>query len=326
MSRNINQTLLESLFWNPKPLPRKERIYLILRDRIFPGPELYIEFLSIHEAYEKIELAKDILQRLCFEANFPPPFSLFTNLINCERDSANRSGSPGYLPQDHLVHIVNTYLLGIYVFFYHPTFNRDLSNCFKNRRVDENYDPMLNSTKDFVSSWKYFCLFHDIAYPIESLLKGPSAQGKESLPYTGIYNHIPKHLKAEWSAEAISRLVLIWELLHDSKNVELQSIFYRLDYEYRDANGQEFRYSPYQGYLGIDKVCSYEHLKLFLGFIPKEDIISVLFDAFSELPLGFHLILSGREHIFVISDTNLNLPKHKIELYLRREESLIEPE
>lgn len=171
MKDGINKTLLEHLFLNPKPLQRKNVLYFELQTRIFPQSEEYIKFLSINDMNEKVELAKKILQRLCFESNYPPPYYLLTNLINFEKDNINKSKTKNYIPQDHMVHTLNTYILGIFLFFYHRILNRDLTNSFMHKRNELESDLVLNATKDFISSWKYFCLFHDLAYPIEVLYK-----------------------------------------------------------------------------------------------------------------------------------------------------------
>ena len=170
----INETLLSALFENPQPQPQKEevlRFYRELNDRIFPNRSLFISYLKAQVIDSQYEYAAKILHSLCFYSNFPPPYYALTD-INCvENYQKNKTQKADrYIPRYHFLHIVNLYILGIYIFFYDPEFYTQivLENRFE-RSNQECENVKRDCIKDFLSEWKYFCLYHDVGYSAEAL-------------------------------------------------------------------------------------------------------------------------------------------------------------
>ena len=105
MEKNINANLLNALFISPKPLTEKIETYNLLFARIFPEKEGFINFLSTNDENQKLKIAKRLIQRLCFESNFPPAYELLINLLTFEDSEVNQSKNNMYVPQDHFIHI-----------------------------------------------------------------------------------------------------------------------------------------------------------------------------------------------------------------------------
>lgn len=165
----INATLLEKLFVDPNPQPENPEIldiYHQLFYRIFPGKHSFIKFLQAQNYDKQYMLAEEIIHRLCYTSNFPPSFFAIKDVISVENyQKETVSATDFYIPRDHFIHLVNLYLLGVYIFFYNPQFYNKilLDNRFE-RHNDQHCQPKLDSIKDFISEWKYFCLFHDVGY------------------------------------------------------------------------------------------------------------------------------------------------------------------
>lgn len=168
----IHSTFLEKLFLAPSFQEDDSDVgtmYLKLKNRMFPGEEDYVAFLQAQSSEDQFSRAENIVHRLCYESNFPPTYYSIKDLISIEEDQARKySGFDGYVPRDHFIHIVNLYLLGLYVFFYDSAFRNQIlcenrfqrdDICFMQHRLD--------AYKDFVSEWKYFCLYHDVGYTQE---------------------------------------------------------------------------------------------------------------------------------------------------------------
>ncbi len=307
MESRINETLCEKLFRNPTPLDRKKQIFWYLYERMFPCREIMKDFLLNVDASERTECAKYIVQRLCFEANFPPPYFLLVSLLDFEKNDENQSSHSAYIPQDHFSHIVYMYLLGIYLFFYSPSLNKALTKEFMRKRTEAGYNPVLDATKDFISFWKYFCLFHDIAYPIENayemnkdnrvvLKKKQECEGKESVydKYLTNFNEIECILSREILLEGATKYLIVWQMLDDCdnnhlfENVIVSSTGCFLQKEDRaEKVGLDNIKAQFGGYQSIDKLHCFEHVKMFTGFVDADDYIIVLFDAFSEQPIAF---------------------------------------
>lgn len=315
MASRINETLLDKLFINPIPLDRKKQIFQYLYERMFPCKEVIKDFLSKTDTGERTECAKYIVQRLCFEANYPPPYFLLVSLLDFEKEDENQSANSAYIPQDHFSHAVYMYLLGIYLFFYSPTINKALTKEFMRKRQEAGYNPVLDATKDFISFWKYFCLFHDVAYPIESAykldehahigLKKKRVFGEEKSIYDKYltnFNKMECILSREIMLEGAAKYLVVWQMLNDSDNNQFFSSVIALskgcflqkenENEKADLEGIRKAFGRYQS---IDKIHCFEHFKMFTGFVFPAEYISVLFDASTEQPIAFKYIKSASE-------------------------------
>jgi len=295
-----------------------------LESRIFPDRNQFIEFLQVGESDERIHLALSIIRRMCFDSNYPPPYRILQNLIDCETDIANESKTMSYTAQDHFVHIVNLYLLGIYVFFNHPTLNKVLINCFANKRNESTQNRNLHSVKDFISSWKYFCLYHDASYPIEILYKkgGEPVPDREYKAFLDLYNHIPELLCKEYLAEAVAKLIVITQVLSDEQNMDIVDLFANLSYSFDCGNKHTLNVSEiveqYSGYIGIDKLYTFDNVKLILNFVPKDELLTVLIDITTGNPVAFTCFnaIENRQDIFAVHNSSGRFTRERLETIL----------
>lgn len=168
----INATLLSKLLADPTPQPKHPevvQIYKSLFNRMYPGEQDFIEFLQAQNYDKQYELAERIVHHLCFASNFPPTYFALKDVICLESYQKETVGeTSGYIPRDHFIHLVNLYLLGIYVFFYNAEFYQKITSDNRyERETDLHNQSRYDCVKDFVSEWKYFCLFHDVGYTQE---------------------------------------------------------------------------------------------------------------------------------------------------------------
>jgi len=205
----INEMLLDSLFSNSKHTISGREIYSYVKRRIFPNADEYISFLKLSDMNEKRELAKKIIKRLCMFSNHQLPSEIIINISQYERSKENQSIDQNYIPQDHFVHIVNTYIFGVYLYFEHPSFARELNLLFSDKREGDNYLRKINATNDFIRSWKSFCLFHDVGYPFE-IYYGSTKKNlsEETLNELQDFNNIYTHLKNQLTFKALAKLVI----------------------------------------------------------------------------------------------------------------------
>ena len=299
-TRKMDDTLLECLFVNPAPLQRHKKTYSDLYGRLFPDKNLFVKFLKVNEHSERVELAKKIISRFCLDSTYPPPYQAIKKLLDIE-SGENNHGTPNYTPQDHFVHKVNLYLLGIYTFFYHKTLNRDISRQFNNKREENSQNRLLNSTKDFISSWKYFCLFHDIAYPIEIMYPNKKVEPKDDaskfVSITGdqlgsiqLLNYFPALIQKELVVEAFTKITVIFNILSDEQNTPIGELFDHLGYNFEnDAKStitSEEIISAYPKFVGLAKLYCYDNLKMLLSFVSKKDFLYVLIDKTTDTPVA----------------------------------------
>ncbi len=170
---NIRETLKNTLFVSPTP-PNRRKEFLYLHDFIFPNKELFLNFLDEDNSERQVSLAKDILLSLFYDSHFAPPTRLLFNILDMDTNDLSTNFDT-YIRRDHFVHLVHTYLLGIYIYFYHQAINEHVTNIFVRKRRKKNHaslPPIPSAEKDVMIAWRYFVLFHDLGYPLENYLTG----------------------------------------------------------------------------------------------------------------------------------------------------------
>lgn len=148
---------------------------------IFPYADGFLYLLQPHNSEELTEEAKKLFERLAFSLQCPEPFDFPLALLSME--SRTRELSDVYFAQDHYVHSVYLYMLGIYLFFNHQGFHKIITE----QAITETYNGTKSYTQaervwEFVRDWKYFSLYHDIGYIFEKPLdKDGNILGSSSL-------------------------------------------------------------------------------------------------------------------------------------------------
>lgn len=331
MEKRINRTLMDKLFDNPTPLEDKSDAFSILYNRLFPDKLAFKYFLSTNNYDEQIQVSKVIIQRICFESNYPPAYDLLVNLLQYESTDENQAQLHSYTPQDHFVHIVNSYIFGIYLYFYHPILGAKLTKYFIGaRKKDRNTNPVLNATKDFISFWKYFCLFHDVAYPIEGAFRYScdkndeiffeeerrkkveiKRKSKESLKYVTAFLNLQNFNIKEWGAAAVARYLTVLDLFYDETNKTADELFLNHKVTYiHHSSENESTISDFsatreiaKNYVCIEKLFSYEHFKLLSGFIKPEDTLIVIVDTHTLIPVAFKYYTNHIKKVYIISQS-----------------------
>lgn len=336
MKFSINKTLLTNLFTDPSPLDRKSQIFFTLHERMFPCKEMFIEFLTTVDDSERLACAKYILQRLCFESNFPPPYILLREFLDFEKDSLNKSANDAYIPQDHFFHIVYTYLLGIYLFFYSTSVNKELTKEFIRKRDVKSINPALDAVKDFISYWKYFCLFHDIAYPFERISSIENPKSSDILEkYFSSVNALNHVLSREVLVKGITKYLILWQLLNDNENntsfentltlnlsPNIETFVKNSEHEPKKIHQIIEDYGDYKS---IDKIHCFEHFKMLTGLISKDEgYITVLFDALTDRPIAFKITALSYTDYYILQKRNSPVSDAQIIQYLDHEEYLLD--
>ena len=317
MNSKVNATLMAKLFINPAPLGERKDVFDSLYHRMFPCKDVFVLFLKV-DMNEQIECAKYIIQRLCFESNFPPPYSLMTNLTDFEHGDENLSYNDAYIPQDHFLHIVYMYLLGIYTYFYMPEINSALTNEFIRKRRDKSYFATLDAAKDFLSYWKYFCLYHDLAYPVERKLKDrkSEANGEDHNNFITPINGLFTLLSEEILAECAAKLIVLWQLINDKNNTPFSNMLLALPdteivWERNDRKHfetEEMR-AKFETYKKVDKIYIYEHFKMFSGYLAQKNYLVVLFDAKNEQPVAIREKATDKTVYYFLKNANIRLSR-----------------
>jgi hypothetical protein len=168
---NIVTTLRKKLFDFPEP-PHREAYFAAAAEEMFPGRATIIAFLEERHFDQQVELAKTILLRLAYRARVFPPNKLLFNLLEAESRLGGTAAKAPFNGRDHFVHLVNLYLLGLYVFWYHDSLHKRITLQFSDliqspERLSKPERQQLTD-RAFVTAWRDFVLFHDLGYPWEA--------------------------------------------------------------------------------------------------------------------------------------------------------------
>ena len=169
MNMNIRRRFLKELL-EDKTVAFEAELYRMYFRKIFPDSQEFVEFLTTSSEQKRLDSAMRILDRINFCSNFPIVEDVYANLVRLESEKlAGRNDS--HVGQDHFVHTVNLYILGIYLFFNNPVFHSSLRSYFFDKRQRESSLETRNqlAVKSFLSAWKYYVCSHDIGYPFEAL-------------------------------------------------------------------------------------------------------------------------------------------------------------
>lgn len=213
MKQNIKNTFKKRLFLNPSPIRKAQ--YTKHLETIFPGSQMFIQFLEESNHQESIRLAKKILLRLIFESKCAPPTKLLFNLLDYENKKMDSNDA--HQTREHFIHLVNLYMLGVYFFLYNPILFENNSRLFRQFRFRESRSDRKSSANlteksmlDFAEAFKLFILYHDVNYPIEGYL-GTNSSRKEKELYLGAYrsNHKGQNKIFNYQAKDIALKSLV---------------------------------------------------------------------------------------------------------------------
>lgn len=309
LKNNIRGTLKKALFLSPNP-PKDKKEYLILSDFIFPDKDLFISFLEEDDVERQISIAKDILLCLVYDSHFAPPTRLLFNILDMDSSDLNANFFDTFYRRDHFVHLVHTYILGVYIFFYHTAINEHITHLFLLKRSKKqiiNESQIASAKKDAFIAWRYFVLYHDLAYPIENYLGNLICTNKKSKQSNGdnltkedAYNSLSKEEKyfkafeklsksigKDLVLKGLSKVIAIKNLIlvHNEELFEYSVYNYLLKSKLMLASNKkrEFEFAEiikkdWISGTKISGIFGYSTLRSIVKIFKKEQILTVLFN------------------------------------------------
>lgn len=288
MFQNINDRILKELFVEKK-VRLGQKQYLMYYNRIWPCEESFVRFLKFKSTQDQIEQAKTIVARMNFSANFSVPQSFFENLIGVEErgDDSTSAKNKGYVGQDHVVHSVNLYIIGIYFFFNLPLFYNRLLEFFRAKRPYRSTfeTPIENQTKAFLTAWRQFALCHDIGYVFERA-DIPALDKK----MWNAYNNMDYEILYDLLLKAIARILFAGMIFKRSKctfDLDNQEIALINSQTWKDLTGTavtskeliiEYVQGHFKSYFRLANINSYRGLQQLLPFINTKKLFTIIRD------------------------------------------------
>lgn len=295
MKMNIRKRFLKELFEDKKVIFQPE-LYQMYFHKAFPDSEEFVNFLTTSSEQKRLESAIKILDRINFSSNFPIVEDIYANLVRLESEKLSGKND-SYVGQDHFVHTVNLYILGIYLFFNYPVFHRSLSNYFFDKRLRESDLETRNQlmVKTFLSTWKYYVCSHDIGYPLESLVDSDGRIRDFSFrPIMQQYANLCKYQLYNMTVKVMAKLLYCLYLFQTATQSLVESVQgdrELLDGQWLNWNDPRKPHDSLLGaiqksgcsnYLRLEFIQSYEGIKAIIPLIEWENVALLIRDTDGE--------------------------------------------
>lgn len=302
----LNKRFLSELF-DQKQVRCHQDLYQKLFHQIWPCEWYFREFLNCSVTDLKIDYAKKIYAYFrAFEDVVLPEFAI-TNVISLQLHRLVDS-TKGYVPQDHVMHSINLYIMGVYLFFNFPLFHkRVLAQDLSGRTLSI-------KVKRFIQKWKMFSLYHDVGYYFESNIDCEGNVSGEVIPEINKYNKIYTQLIFEYVTRSVARTILsVATIQRSNRFFSCSALNFAPSRPWR-SRGKELSkdgeianvLAKYEGATIIKDIQSDRAFSHFVMVMDDQDILVIIYDR-EEYPIGY-VERSGNtiKNVFVLKDSILD--------------------
>ena len=297
---SINERFFNELFVE-KTVQVGQSYYTSLYQFIWPIEADFIDFLRTQDSSIRIEKAKSIYAYLCAKEDIFLPERYLRNIIWLQQHMLSPDQN-GYTPQDHVVHCVNLYILGIYLIF-----NQEKIFIKLTQTARANHRPMRQVVKELIFDWKMFAFYHDHGYFIEAYIGNQPIESSELHEIIETYNHLHRELLYTYIIRGLAKALLV-SALHERSTKKL------LDYmpivgqdSFLRDNREKFSESEIRAFLKqrsnytyVDAIHTLYGLEYLLPFVSEDKILFVFTDSDDRLFGLFYVDTSG-PHIIAAS-------------------------
>lgn len=311
LMNELNERFLSNLFIQ-KRVRCHQDVYNKAFHLIWPCEEYFKEFLSCSVTDLKYELAKKIYEHLrAFEDVILPAFTI-DNVIALQLKQLAVSNK-GYVAQDHVIHSINLYILGIYLFFNFPLFHKKIL------LKDSADKTVYTKIATFIKKWKAFALYHDVGYFFESNIDCSGNASTEVMPLLREYKMIYTYLLYEYVTRSVARTIITVAIIQRSKRTfSNKMIDFALHKYWKRGNAAastsetvEKVLNIYKNEVIVDDIQSDIAFAHFDFVLEKQNVLMIIYDK-DDYTIGF-VERAGNEikNIFVEKDSVLD----KSEIY-----------
>lgn len=200
---NIDQRFLDNLF-DSKNVACFPELYVRLFHKMWPCEEYFRNFLASSDPSLKLDYAKKIFAYMQTYSDVIIPSYYINKVISLQQEKLVSNNK--FIPQDHVIHSINLYILGIYLFFNYPLFNKKLISSMSISLT------LHDRIYKFVRNWRLFALYHDVGYYLESNVneKGYSSSlnANALAEYQNMYDRMIYYLILRSAARLIALISL----------------------------------------------------------------------------------------------------------------------
>lgn len=294
---------INQMFWHILFIERSvdfnKKAFRDLHHVIFPCVDSFEQFLNATTTEKMVAIAKEISSNILFSVSVSPSPAVYRGLIDAESNyPASKEGE--FISQDHVVHSVNVYLLGVYLFFNHQLLHDRVFDYFKKDLCEfsDRIEPQV--ILQFIDAWKIFAFCHDIGYPFEKLTDKNGNVCPQAVEMFEFYREFGTEIELDTIIRSIALLMFATVICNRSKR-SLRSLLEKCKVDWtklvwtnpqtEDFNPKTFPNGIWDDYYRLYCVNSEEDLTCLYPFISKDKIITVIRNK-NETIVGFRSITS----------------------------------
>lgn len=310
----INQMFWRVLF-KERSVHFNNKAFRDLHHVIFPCVDNFEQFLSAATTEKMVATAKEISSNILFSTSVSPSPAVYNGLIDAESNYPT-SEEGEFISQDHVVHSVNVYLLGVYLFFNHQLLHDRVFDYFKKDLCEfsDRIEPQV--ILQFIDAWKIFALCHDIGYPFEKLTDRHGNVRPQAIKMFEFYREFGIEVELDTIIRSIASLMFVTVICDRSKR-SLRSLLEKCKVNWsglhwtgtqaEDFIRINFPYNIWDDYYRLYCINSEEDLRCLYPFISKDKIITVIRNK-NETIAGFRIDTS--EGITTLAKSACDLPEN----------------
>lgn len=310
---------INQMFWRVLFIERRvdfnKKAFCDLHHVIFPCVDSFEQFLNATTTEKMVATAKEISSNILFSTSVSPTPAVYRGLIDAEANyPTTKEGE--FISQDHVVHSVNVYLLGVYLFFNHQLLHDRVFDFFKKDLCEFSDRIEPQAILQFIDAWKIFAFCHDIGYPFEKLTDKDGYVRPQAVEMFEFYREFGIEVELDTIIRSIASLMFATVICNRSKR-SLRSLLEKCKVDWaglawtgpqlEDFNISNFPTDIWDDYYRLYCVNSEEDLTCLYPFITKDKIITVIRNK-NETIVGFRIFtLQG---ITTLATNTCGLPEN----------------
>lgn len=295
---HINQMFWRVLFME-RSVDFNKNAFRDLHHVIFPCVGSFEQFLNAATTEKMVATAKEISSNILFSTSISPSPAVYSGLIDAESNYPTAQDGE-FISQDHVVHSVNVYLLGVYLFFNHQLLHDRVFDFFKKDLCEfsDRIEPQVIS--QFIDAWKIFSFCHDIGYPFEKLTDKLGNVRPQAVKMFEFYRELGTEIELDTIIRSIASLMFVTIICNRSKR-SLRCLLEKCKVDWTGLswtgaqaevfNKRCFPNDVWDDYYRLYCINSEEDLTCLYPFISKDKIITVIRNN-NETIVGFRIITS----------------------------------
>lgn len=291
---------INQMFWRVLFIERRvdfnKKAFCDLHHVIFPCVDSFEQFLNATTTEKMVATAKEISSNILFSTSVSPTPAVYRGLIDAEANyPTTKEGE--FISQDHVVHSVNVYLLGVYLFFNHQLLHDRVFDFFKKDLCEFSDRIEPQAILQFIDAWKIFAFCHDIGYPFEKLTDKYGYVRPQAVEMLEFYREFGIEVELDTIIRSIASLMFATVICNRSKR-SLRSLLEKCKVDWaglawtgpqlEDFNISNFPTDIWDDYYRLYCVNSEEDLTCLYPFITKDKIITVIRNK-NETIVGFRI-------------------------------------